>query len=329
VADVINFGPDRQRRSPPRWLVEVGLVALLGAVVAVPVLGDRRPPDRSMSTLARPAEPPATASGPSCVTVGWAQSPPVAEPAGALRIDRPAAGPGSSLDRCDRTAADGPWTVVVRRPDGSLGRHGAVVTFPVGPPAAGRGVGVGGVPGTAAAGMVTWPLAGAYARVRGDIGEAGLIEVAAGTTVVGGRPTVRPPAGYTVVTSGPYRPPTVHELRYGSAAVGEEATLGNGLTYTGVISGGGFEDQLYVVHTDDGGSVDGRPAVVSSLFGGNATLAWEPTPGVVGFVGYSGAQLDGAAVAALQRLAAQTRALTNDQWRATHPQVVDQVNEPG
>jgi hypothetical protein len=218
--------------------------------------------------------------------------------------------------------------VVVRRPDGSLGTHGAVVTFPVGAPTAGRSVGVDGVVGEADSGMVTWPVAGAYARIRGDLSEAELVAIAARTTVVTGRPTVLAPAGYTVVATGPYRPPTIHELRYGSAEVGEQAALGDGLTYTGVTSGGGFEDQLYAVPTATGGPVHGRPAVVSSVFGGNATLAWEPTPGVVAYVGYSGSRLD-EAIAALHRLAGQTRALTSTEWQATHPQTVDQINEPG
>jgi hypothetical protein len=144
-----------------------------------------------------------------------------------------------------------------------------------------------------------------------------------------GRPIVYPPAGYTVVSTGSYRPPTIHEVRYSSAAVGEQAALGNGLTYTGVTSGGGFEDQLYAVHADSGGLVNGRPAVLSRVLGGNATLAWEPVPGVVAYIGYSGSPLDDNAVAALRRLAGQARSLTAAEWWATNPQTVDQINEPG
>jgi hypothetical protein len=131
------------------------------------------------------------------------------------------------------------------------------------------------------------------------------------------------------VATGPYRPPTIHELRYGSTAVGEQAALGDGLTYTGVTSGGGFEDQLYAVPTDNGGLVNGKPAVVSPVCGGNATLAWEPTPGVVAYNGYSGSLLDAKAITALHRLAGQARALTSTEWQATHPQTIDQINEPG
>jgi hypothetical protein len=310
----------------PRWLVVVVVAVLTGAVVVAGVIRSGGPASRQLTPVPSQSVIP---SGPPCVPVGTAQSPPVVEPKGGLLITRPGAGRGGALDRCDRTAVDGPWTVVVRAASGSLGRSGAVVTFPVDPPAPGRRVDVNGATGTASTGSVGWPVGGAHARIRGDLGEAALVAIAAGTTVVAGRPIVRPPAGYGVVTSGPYRPPSIHELRFGSARVGEADALGNGLAYTGLTSGGGFEDQLYAVPTDDGGSVDGRPAVVSPVFGGNATLAWEPAPGVVAFVGYSGAELDDAAVAALRRLAAQTRPLTDAQWRAAGPQTVDQVNQPG
>jgi hypothetical protein len=255
----------------------------------------------------------------------------VADPLAGLLIDRAAIGLGANagLERCDRAAVDGPWSLVVRRPDGSLGKHGAVVTFPVGAPRAGRKVNVGGVIGKAGTRMVIWPLAGAHARIRCDLSEAELIAIAARTTLVARRPAVDPPAGYAVVSTGPYRPPTIHEARYGSAEIGEQAALGNGLTYTGVTSGGGFEDQLYAMRTDNGGLINGRPAVVSPVFGGNATLAWEPTPGLVAYVGYSGADLDDEAIAALQRLAGHARALTSIEWQATNPQTTDQINEPG
>ncbi|MEH0973853.1 hypothetical protein V6U77_22260 [Micromonospora sp. CPCC 205546] len=204
-----------------------------------------------------------------------------------------------------------------------------MVTFPVEAPRVGHSVGVGGVIGRAEDGMITWPIAGAYARIRGDLSEAELIAIAARTTIVAGRPVVRQPAGYAVVSSGPYRSPTDHQIRYGSARVGEQEALGTGMTYTGMTSGGGFEDQLYAARTEDAGSVRGRQAVVSLGFRGNATLAWEPAPGIVAYVGYSGPQPDEEAVAALRRLAEQTRALKSSEWRATNPQIIDQINEFG
>jgi hypothetical protein len=261
--------------------------------------------------------------------LGTGQNPPVPDSVAGLRFDRAEGGLGSGLDRCDRAALDGPWTVVVRRPDGSLGRRGAVVTFPVDPPAGGRNVAVGGVTGLAATGTVTWPVAGRHARIRGDQSEADLIAIAARTTVAAGHPAVDPPAGFAVVATGPYRPPTIHERRFGSSTVGEGDALGDGLTFTGVASGGGYEDLFYTLAVRDGQPVDGRPTVVSSAFGGNATIAWEPAPGLIAFVGYSGSETTDAAVAALQRLAGQTRPLTVAQWREAGAQTVDQTNEPG
>ncbi|RZU76578.1 hypothetical protein EV384_5243 [Micromonospora kangleipakensis] len=203
------------------------------------------------------------------------------------------------------------------------------MTFPVGAPRVGRSVDVGGVIGRAEGGTVIWPVAEAYARIRGDLSEVELIAIAARTTVVAGRPIMHQPVGYVVLSRGPYRPPTIHEIRYGSAEVGEQEALGSGLTFTGVTSGGGFEDQLYAARADDGGLVHGRPAVVSHISGGNATLAWEPAQGIVAYVGYSGSQLDKEAIAALRRLAERARALTSSEWRATNPQIIDQINEPG
>lgn len=334
--DVLSFGPERRWR-PPRRVVVAVLAVLSGAILAAiallaPANGE---PGSALPTAAPSTMPsPSTAtpdvdSPPPCVPVGWAQSPPVGRLVAGLGIDHDGAGPGSGLDRCDRTAVDGPWTVVVRRREGSLGRHGAVVTFPVEAVSGGGDVDAGHVTATTAATTVVWPLAGSHARIRGDLTERELRAVAAGTTVVAGRPVVRPPAGLAVVTTGPYRSPVIHELRYGSSELGEGAVLGGGLTYTGVTSGGGFEDQLYATRGTGAGTVDGRPAVVSAVLGGNATLAWEPSPGLVAYVGYSGAPVDDRAVAALRRLAGQARLLDTGQWLATGPQTVDQVNEPG
>jgi hypothetical protein len=189
---------------------------------------------------------------------------------------------------------------------------------------------VKGAAGKAVTGSVTWPLARTYARVRGDLDQAALVAIAGRTTVSGGRPRVRPPAGYTVVSAGPYRAPAVHEVRYGTAELGEAGALGGGLTYTGITNGGaGFEDQLYLQGLTPGGLVAGVPAVVSQVAGGNATLAWELQPGMVAYVGYSGGSLDDAAVAALQRLAARARLMSLADWWFSNPQTQYQANEPG
>jgi hypothetical protein len=111
--------------------------------------------------------------------------------------------------------------------------------------------------------------------------------------------------------------------------VGEGAALGDGLTFTGVASGGGYEDLLFMVADHrDGEPVGGRPTVVSQAFGGNGGIAWEPVPGVVAYIGYSGSLMDGAAVAALQRLAVRARVMTSAQWAEAGAHVQDQTNAP-
>jgi hypothetical protein len=66
---------------------------------------------------------------------------------------------------------------------------------------------------------------------------------------------------------------------------------------------------------------------VSAVGGGNATLSWEPRPGIVAFVGYSGNGLADEQIKALARLAARTAVLPPAEWAATQPQVVNQTND--
>jgi hypothetical protein len=341
MADVITGGPDRPRGIPRRWLLLVGIPLVASVAVAglaVLARADHPGPARAVPAATTPAPTTPAEAAPTggtpratllpCGAGGPATRPSAQAVAGQV-IEGVDLSSGGTLERRDLTAAAGPWTVVVRRAGGSLGMHGAVVTFPVGAPSDGRPVTVGSAIGRAADTMIVWPMAGAYARVRGDLGEPELAAIAARTTVRAGQPTVRPAKGYAVVSTGPYRPPSIYEVRYGSVELGAQATLGPGLTYTGVTSGGGFEDQLYATQAEPAGRVAGRPAVVSPVFGGNATLAWEPAPGVIAYVGYSGAMLDSDAVATLRCLAGRTRMLTRPEWDATRPAVLDQVNEPG
>jgi hypothetical protein len=262
-------------------------------------------PGPSVSTSPRPGPAPVLSRLPEYVSGLVIGSPP----------------PEGTLERTDDSALDGAWTVIVRRSDGALGRHGAVVTFPVPRP--------GNPTYDAAPGSLVWRIGGGYARVRGDLPQQDLTAIAAATTVTGGRPVVRPPAGFHVVASTPAVSPVIAEARYGSAALGEGAALGDGLTFTGVCLGGGFEDQLYAVGLTSTLTVRGVPAVASQVVPGNGGLAWEMSPGVVAYVGYSGVPLDGAAVAALRRLAEHSRPLTAAGWQVTSPVVIQQSNAFG
>ncbi|WP_406004980.1 hypothetical protein OG440_01485 [Streptomyces sp. NBC_00637] len=323
MGDVLSSGPDRPPWRPPRRLIAAATAvalsaALVIAIVAVNGSDERTPAAPAASPSASPTGS-AFPAGPDAA-VGAGQTP-------GMVITGLALPRGATLVRRDRTANAGPSTVVVRRSDGSLGRHGAVVTFPVPAPTGGRPVQVGRTSATAQDREITWPVGGSYARVRGDLPQAELIAVAAATRVVSGRPDVAAPPGLSVTATGRSRALSVHETRYSSAATGEADELSGGLTFTGVARCGGLEDQMYAAGVQPAGTVDGKPAVITSVFGGNGALAWEPVPGVVAYIGYSGAQLDQGAVAALHRLAARTRLLSPGQWQATSPATSDQIDD--
>lgn len=225
--------------------------------------------------------------------------------------------------RHDPHADQGPWTVTVRRPDGSFGRHGAVVTFPLDEPVAGSAVHVGDTRGRLDGRTLTWPVEGGYAQVRGDLGPRALVTIAEATTTRGGRPVVRPPDGFDVVASGPYRAPDITEARYGFHD--DEVS---GLVSMGLIrDAGGFEDAVYAGPTTYRTTVRGLPGVASPVYGGNFVIAWEVRPGVVAYVGDSGMTLSPPAVSALGRLAERAEYVDAGRWRATQPMTVDGVND--
>ncbi|MFJ9736622.1 hypothetical protein [Streptomyces sp. NPDC101166] len=322
MGDVLSNGPDRPPWRPSRRLSIAVAVVILAAALAVGVTTvgggpDEQTPAAPASPTSAPPSGSAFPAGPDAV-VRAGQTP-------GLVIAGVPLPEGATLIRRDRRASAGPATVVVRRRDGSLGRHGAVVTFPVPAPQEGRTVQVGGVAGRALEHEITWPIAGSYARVRGDLPRPELIAVASATGIASGRPHVEPPPGLSITAAGTSRPPYLHETRYDSTDTGEADALSGGLTFTGATRCGGLEDQLYAARARPAGTVNGKPAVITSAFGGNGALAWEPTPGVVAYVGYSGAPFDEAAIAALRRLAARTRLLSPEQWQTTGPATSEQT----
>ena len=311
MADVVSFGSEKPPWRPSRRLLAAGVTALLAAGVAagfvsrnsheptaatpLPSSGEQAPPTGSPS------------GGPTCAPGTTAPARPVAMVIGC------AAKAGGGLVRRDDNAAKGPFAVVVRKEGGSLGRDRAVVVFPV--PAA---------PPSAQPGTRIWPLAGKHARVHGDLTEPELAAIADGTRIVAGRPQVKAPNGFTATPATTYDPVDLNEVRYGTVGLGEQDSLDGGLTFTGVTSGGRFDDDLLDTPPTPVGEVAGKPAVITSVFGGNGALAWDPVPGVIAYIGYSGATLSDNATNALLRLAARARFLDAGQWRATNPSVVTQ-----
>lgn len=331
VVEMLHAGPSDRRRQPPWWVWLCAAVALASLAVLAVTQRTADPPTTTPTALHRPnAAPPRNGSAASPVPTPWtcpaAPGQPTAgspaslpqDPVAALVLDGAAA--GSGLDRRDRSAASGPWSVVVRRRDGSLGRHSAVVTFPTARAALGDPVAVGGASGRVTSREVNWPIHGGQARVRGDLGAEVLVKLAAATRIVNGRPTLVAPAGYTVVSRGPYRSPHLREVRYSGS--GLPPTLG-GLVYTGVTSLAGFEDQLYGSSSHACGVVHGQAAILTAVGGGNGTLAWQVSTDQVSYVGYSGSGLTGTVLRDVYRLAVRSRAITERQWRASRPQVID------
>ena len=245
-----------------------------------------------------------------------------------------------SQETRDAGAAQGPWSVIVRRSNGSLGRRGAVITYPVPSVTIGRAVRIAVAPRVTVApstgqvtsvatsvtghedeaGGIVWPLNGKFARIRSDLGRSAMAALAARVSIRSGRPALTGLAkGYRVIVSEPYRAPVVTESRYTDSLRVDSGPI-DGLIYSEVVIGGAsFEEALYSEITVPGGTISGHPAVRSPVGGGSATLAWEVAPGIVAFVGYAGGLVPSAATPSLTELARGGALLSRAQWTATHP----------
>ncbi len=331
--ELVEFGP--RRSAPLRWLWVLAVSIAIVAAAGYAIVRSARGSDSTQIAQPSPNIEPLPILGPPASPIALPGPSDVSFPAATAAVVLGEIPPGGALERRDDSAAQGPWTVIVRRHDGSLGRHGAVITYPVAAPAWAHPVRVGRLIGSAVAAGVVWPLGGAHARIRGDLTDAELVRIATSTSVSAGRPTVHPPAGFSVVLAAPYRSVSIHEIRYGASQFGSPAESLGGIVYTGLLTaGGGFEDQLYALSPTDAGMVHGRPAVASPALGGNGTVAWEITPGSVAYIGrvtlgYGGAEFDQHAIDVLRQLAGQSRALVSTQWQASGRQVTDQLNEFG
>ena len=312
----------------PHWARMLGGLVALGAVVTAVVVQTGGGPEAPQAKSSASPSPTATGSpAPLCPDT---QSP-WPWPANAVAMVMPWAAPGygGTIERRDVTATAGAWTVLLRAADGGFAEHGAVVTFPVARPGAQESGSAWSTPtsGTAGPGAATWPLAGSFGRVRGELTADELVAVVDGTTVVDGRPVVRPPKGWKVVATVPYRPPVVREARYAALRLGQAGADLGGLVFTGVARTGALDDWIYATGTDATRTVRGYPAVVTSVLGGNGALAWEPAPGTVAYVGYSGSLVSPAAIDALQCLAERATPITVSDWQATGPQAIRGSND--
>ena len=238
-----NAGVDPQGSRTARAPRSLVLVAVLALAVGLAVAGNTLSERSTQPPFRTPSADVTTLSGPtptdSTTTYIYLVETALPDIGGLALGGQPIT---NSLTRRDPTAVNGAWTVVVRRADGSLGRYGAVVTYPAPTNDAantGATIRVGSASGISGPGFILWPLGNGQARIRGDLPQADLVHIAELTTVVAGRPRVRPPAGFRVIARAPSRLPLVHEIRYASSGLGVGPALGDGLTYTGLTSGGG------------------------------------------------------------------------------------------
>lgn len=306
------------------WSVAAIIGLAFMGMWALNSVGARQSPDTAPAPSSAAATTPALPSSPARQTTPANLS--TAAPAVSFETAMPPFGGvvlggearGSANTGRDLLASSDAWTVVVRRHDGSLGRHGAVVTFPV-KAASGQNldtVRVGAVTGVALPGHIVWPLAGQHARVRGDLSTAVLAQIAAATVVIDGRPQVAPPAGFRVISRSPLRMPLVHQVFYDGGQLG--------LTFTSLARSGGFEEALYATKVTPAGEVHGAPAVASDAGSGTGTVAWEPSPGLVAYVGWSGEPLSQSSTFTAVRLAQESRILSPREWLALKPSLADQ-----
>jgi hypothetical protein len=185
MEDVQEVGPDGPRWHPPRWVVRLLALAAVAAIAGVVMSR----PDSKPATSAAPSAAPtvrATLPGPpqTCDAPRASTSPADWTDVAAMALADVET--GGSLMRRGPAVARGPWSVLVHRADGSLGQHGAVVTYPVERLDGGKPVDVGGARGRQAATEVVWSVGGRYARVRGDLGADILTPIARVTTVSAG-----------------------------------------------------------------------------------------------------------------------------------------------
>jgi hypothetical protein len=194
------------------------------------------------------------------------------------------------------------WTTVIYGSKGGFGGGEAVITYPLGRPQRGPS-------------YFSW-RAGKHWVVAHGFLSVPTSYLRRFVHISHGRPVVRGLAGYRLTVTVPAEPVVTREIRYDAGQLGAAGEVLGGLVFTGVTRTGALDDWIVAGQPPQSGTVDGAPAVVTTIFGGNAALAWEPTAGTVAYIGYSGASLSSTTVAALHCLAEQSRSVSHSQW---HP----------
>jgi hypothetical protein len=177
--------------------------------------------------------------------------------------------------------------------------------------------------------MLIWPLAGSFAGIVGDLGQAPLADLAAHVTVESGRPRFSPVDGFTVAATTTIDPSVSHEMRYTSMELGQTSTLGWGQVWTVVLRGAALEGPALGGYRTPTGFVRGKPAVlfdtligtltgIGDVGGNGMTLAWESAPGEETYISFSGRMnsflIDAKSLEALRALADKGTVLTPTQW---------------
>ena len=232
--------------------------------------------------------------------------------------------PNGTVERIDPSAPSSPRSIILRRPGGHLGDGSIVITAGHDPSSTDPSAGLP----TPVSPVTTYDRPhGSISISAAGVPEADIAAIASHTDLIDGAPVVRPTGGlrsYAVASAASNRPPIIREARYGCDAVGEPTLAG--LCYTGLATSAGFEDAIYMIGFQPGPPVRGMPTVLSVVGGGSATLAWEPTPGVIAYVGYSGVERAENAGPALARLAERAMIVSSTEWQASNPQRSDQNN---
>jgi len=316
-----DLGEGEDQDGRPARSSGLTLVGFLGGAILVAVL---------LGQLGGPDPSPPVALVPTLLTTPdpLVAAPPPPRPIGAESLKRcPVQLGGLSLgdarkvsstavERWDCDARDRPKSLVIRATGGHFGVRSAVVTFPIdrdgfGTPL-GRPQGALWDPGSR---TLVWPIAGTHAEIVSDLGESAISDIAAHITIEDGEPRLSSLPGFAAAGAVVlYGSPVIHELRYSTKDLRQVSALGDGLVYTGVMTGASFESRILGSRGEQVGLVRGKQAIRSTVQGGNATLAWQSAPDEVTYIGYSGDSIDAGAIAALRKLADAGRILTPEQW---------------